>query len=221
MVRIPIALSLLGLKENGSLTCERSTKVLIYSTAWRAMSPYSKTLSFTASLSMSLWLSHSYRNPQPILLAAEGILPRRAESSSSPLGAAASCWFPHEFLLWRETKNASCAKPLPHSLFSPEVAELLEWCFPHPVWSTNSLLSFPSPVAAPFPWSPRPARRPRLSTPSTCSSHFSQSLCASLKTFFWSFFLVFQLFSLLVAKCVLAPSLPLCAWTQPASSWSC
>lgn len=122
MVRTPVALSLLGLNTNGVLTVMRtfvgSHPCRFSSTAQRAMNPYPKTVSFTASLSMNLWLSHSSRRPQPIVLAAEGNLPRRAESSSSSsLGAAASCWFPHDFLLWRETKNASCAKPLPHSFW--------------------------------------------------------------------------------------------------------
>lgn len=49
MLRIPVALSHLGPKENGSFNCERRTKVPIYSTAQRAMNPYSKTLSFTVS----------------------------------------------------------------------------------------------------------------------------------------------------------------------------
>lgn len=168
--------------------------------------------------------SHSYRKPQPILLAAAGNLPWGAESSSSPLGAAASCCLPHEFLLWRQTKNASGAKPLPHSFccHSPEAAELLEWCFSQPVGSTNSvfLLSISHLCSFPRVWG---------ETCEVTSTLHTQHLLLSLQPaplcllFGLGFCFVFQLFSLLVAKSVLAssPSLPLCAWTQPASFWSC
>lgn len=180
MLRIPVALSPLWPKENGCFNCERRTNVLIYSIAQRVMHSYCKTLSFTVSLSVNSWLSHSCRKPQPILLAAEGNLPRRAGSSRGPLGAAALCWFPAWLsALKGNQKSLLCqTHSLGLSLLWPKGCRAARMVFPQPVWSTNSLFSFPSLVAAPLPGSPQPGA---LAACEALSPLQTQHLLLSLK----------------------------------------
>ena len=127
-----------------------------------------------------------------------------------------------------EPEKPIMPNPLPTAFYccSPKTLELLGRCFPQSVQSVKSPFSFPSPwllLPRGDPWRglPQPARQSRLSTHNICFSHLSQFVCACFKILF---FLLFQLFSPLVATSVLsscylfrhgwAGSIPIC-WQQP------
>lgn len=139
--------------------------------------------------------------------------------------------FPPEFLLWRETKNISGAKPLPHGLvlLQPRGCRAARMLFPPACGKHKLSFLFPISRCCCFPQGPpsralwQPGRQSLLSRPSTCFSHLTQLVRASFRTFF---FVVFQLLSLLVATPVLsscyllrhscAGSIPICWQQRPA-----
>lgn len=210
MFRMLVALSLLGLKENVK-GAPRFSSTAQHKEQW------SPTPKHWVSQSACTWTCGHPIPPK------RHIQPCRQQEEICPGGlrAAVVLWeqqlwagFYPDFLPWRETKNVSGAKLLPHGLFLLQPrgcrdARMLfsPTCLKHKLFSPSHL---PFLLLSQIP----------LLLCSTCSSHLDKLVWASLKIF--SLFFCFPAVlsfgghqsspaAVSLGTAVLAPSLPLCS----------